>query len=138
MSSGASAGAPAPAPSASEGPADGAADGAADSSTAVTGPGRYIDWTDGVIAATPGRKALFFHASWCPTCRKLDADLKAKGVPAGLTVIKVDYDSHTDLRQKYGVTIQTTVVFVDDRGQKISSTVLSGDPSVAGLVAAAP
>lgn len=100
--------------------------------------GAYVDYTDGAIEATPGDKALFFHASWCPQCRALDEDLRASGAPDGLTVFKVDYDSRTDLRQKYGVTLQTTVVFVDDAGEAISSTVLYDDPSVASLVAAAP
>ncbi|MCC2031857.1 hypothetical protein [Microbacterium allomyrinae] len=71
-------------------------------------------------------------------CQHLDEDLKAKGAPDGLTVFKVDYDSRTDLRQQYGVTLQTTVVFVDDAGELISSTVLYDDPSVASLVAAMP
>ncbi|MEV8273092.1 thioredoxin family protein [Microbacterium sp. NPDC077184] len=100
--------------------------------------GAYVDYTDGAIEATPGDKALFFHASWCPQCRALDEDLRASGAPDGLTVFKVDYDSRTDLRQKYGVTLQTTIVFVDDAGEPISSTVLYDDPSVASLVAAAP
>ncbi|WP_431778940.1 thioredoxin family protein [Microbacterium aurantiacum] len=100
--------------------------------------GAYVDYTDGVIEATSGDKALFFHASWCPQCRALDEDLRASGAPDGLTVFKVDYDSRTDLRQKYGVTLQTTIVFVDDAGEAITSTVLYDDPSVASLIAAAP
>ena len=81
---------------------------------------------------------LFFHASWCLQCRSLDEQLRAEGAPDGLTVFKVDYDSRTDLRQKYGVTLQTTVVFVDDSGQLVSSSVLYEDPSIASLVAAMP
>ncbi|MGR0318440.1 thioredoxin family protein [Agromyces sp. ZXT2-3] len=100
--------------------------------------GAYLDYTDGAIEATAGPKALFFHASWCPKCRALDEDLKAQGAPDGLTVFKVDYDSRTDLRQQYGVTIQTTIVFVDDAGEEISSVVLYEDPSVESLVAAMP
>lgn len=100
--------------------------------------GAYVDYTDGVIEATAGPKVLFFHASWCPKCRALDEELRADGAPDGLTVFKVDYDGRTDLRQKYDVTLQTTVVFVDDRGELISSTVLYDDPSIASLVAAKP
>jgi thiol-disulfide isomerase/thioredoxin len=100
--------------------------------------GAYLDYNDGAIEATAGPKVLFFHASWCPQCRKLDEELRATGAPDGLTVFKVDYDSRTDLRQKYGVTLQTTVVFVDDRGESISSSVLYDDPSIASLVAAMP
>ncbi|TQJ30748.1 thioredoxin [Microbacterium sp. SLBN-146] len=100
--------------------------------------GAYVDYTDGIIEQTAGPKALFFHASWCPNCRQLDEELVAEGAPDGLTVFKVDYDSRTDLRQKYGVTLQTTVVFVDDAGEAISSSVLYDDPSIASLVAAIP
>lgn len=100
--------------------------------------GAYVDYVDGIIEQTEGPKALFFHASWCPNCRQLDEELVAEGAPEGLTVFKVDYDSRTDLRQKYGVTLQTTVVFVDDVGEAISSSVLYDDPSVASLAAAIP
>ena len=100
--------------------------------------GAYLDYTDGAIEATAGPKVLFFHASWCPQCRQLDEELVAEGAPDGLTVFKVDYDSRTDLRQKYGVTLQTTVVFVDDRGELISSSVLYDHPSIDSLVAAMP
>lgn len=100
--------------------------------------GAYLDYTDGIIEQTAGPKALFFHASWCPNCRQLDEELLAEGAPDGLTVFKVDYDSRTDLRQKYGVTLQTTVVFVDDAGEAISSSVLYDDPSIAALTAAIP
>ncbi|WP_127476512.1 thioredoxin family protein [Microbacterium sulfonylureivorans] len=100
--------------------------------------GEYIDYTDGAIERTEGAKVLFFHAPWCPQCRKLDEQLLAEGAPEGMTVLKVDYDSRTDLRQRYGVTLQTTIVFVDDTGELLSSAVLYDDPSVASLIAAAP
>ena len=100
--------------------------------------GAYVEYADGIIEQTAGAKVLFFHAPWCPQCRKLDEQLVAEGPPDGLTVFKVDYDSRGDLRQRYGVTLQTTVVFVDDAGQPISSTVLYDDPSIASLLAAAP
>jgi thiol-disulfide isomerase/thioredoxin len=111
---------------------------AMDDANAAPAEGAYLDYEDGAIEATAGQKALFFHASWCPKCRALDEDLKAQGAPDGLTVFKVDYDSRTDLRQQYGVTLQTTIVFVDDAGEKISSVVLYDDPSVESLVAAIP
>jgi thiol-disulfide isomerase/thioredoxin len=110
----------------------------ADDADAAPAEGAYLDYEDGAIEATAGRKALFFHATWCPKCRALDDDLKTQGAPDGLTVFKVDYDSRTDLRQQYGVTLQTTIVFVDDAGEKISSVVLYDDPSVESLVAAIP
>ena len=110
----------------------------ADAAEGADAEGEYLDYEDGVIEATAGPKALFFHASWCPKCRALDEDLLAEGAPPGLTVFKVDFDSRTDLRQRYGVTLQTTIVFVDDAGEMISSVVLYDDPSVESLVAAIP
>ena len=113
--------------------------------SAVAGPdaphadrGAYLDYADDVISATPGAKALFFHASWCPNCRALDEQLRTEGAPDGLTVFKVDYDERSDLRQRYGVTLQTTIVFVDDAGEPVSSVVLYDDPSIAALEAAIP
>ena len=130
--------APSPATSDATGsPSDGTGPVASDAPSMPV-EGAYVDYADGAIEATPGSKVLFFHASWCPQCRKLDEDLRTAGAPDGLTVMKVDYDSRTDLRQKYGVTLQTTVVFVDDQGELISSAVLYDDPSVASLVAAIP
>lgn len=117
-------------PSASEQPASPAPE--------VRTAGEYLDFADGVIEQTDGPKVMFFHAPWCPQCRKLDEQLLAEGAPDDLTVFKVDYDSRSDLRQKYGVTLQTTVVFVDDSGELISSSVLYDEPSIASLVAARP
>jgi thiol-disulfide isomerase/thioredoxin len=119
-------------------PTEGAETDPAISTPPAPAEGAYLEYSDDAIEATPGMKALFFHASWCPKCRALDEDLRAQGAPDGLTVFKVDYDSRTDLRQKYGVTIQTTIVFVDDAGEAISSTVLYDDPSVESLAAAVP
>ncbi|BDZ54622.1 thioredoxin [Agromyces marinus] len=131
---------PAPTTEQTPEPTTDASDEPAASEDAADAPaeGAYLDYTDGAIEATAGPKALFFHASWCPKCRALDEDLKAQGAPDGLTVFKVDYDSRTDLRQEYGVTLQTTIVFVDDAGEMISSTVLYDDPSVESLVDAMP
>lgn len=100
--------------------------------------GVYLDYEDGAIEATPGTKVLFFHATWCPQCRMLDEQLRNEGAPDGVTVFKVDYDDRVDLRQQYGVTLQTTVVYVGDDGEKLSSAVLYDEPSIESLLAAAP
>ncbi len=103
-----------------------------------TSAGAYVDYSEGIVAKTIGTKVLFFHASWCPNCRALEKDIKAGPIPADLTIIKVDFDNSTDLRQKYGVTLQTTVVYVDDDGTELGKKVLTDDPSLDALVAAAP
>lgn len=97
-------------------------------------PGAYVDYAADVIAKTPGTKLLFFYAPWCPQCRMLDADITARGVPDGTTIIKTDYDSNQALRQKYGVTIQTTFVRVDDAGNALQKFVAYDDPTLAAAL----
>ncbi len=72
--------------------------------------------------AEKGKVVLFFKASWCPSCRTLDADIKASlgDIPAGVTILEVDYDKYGDLKQKYGVTMQHTLVQVDKNGNQIA------------------
>lgn len=78
---------------------------------------------------------LFFRASWCPTCKAVDADINAhlKDIPASLTILDVNYDDSTALKQKYGVTYQHTFVQVDAQGNLIKKW--SGSPTLSALVA---
>lgn len=98
--------------------------------------GRYVDYSPKLVASTPGEKLLFFHAPWCSQCVALEEDIEASGVPNGVTVFKVDYDSNQDLRQKYGVTIQTTIVKVDEKGNELNSYVAYEEPSFDSVSAA--
>lgn len=88
---------------------------------------------DKLARAEKGDVVLFFRASWCPTCRALDADIKASAVPAGVTILDVNYDTETALKQKYGVTTQHTLVQVDASGNLIQKW--QGSPTLASLVA---
>jgi thiol-disulfide isomerase/thioredoxin len=92
-------------------------------------PGKYTDYSSNIIAETSGTKVLFFHAPWCPQCRMLEADIKQTALPDNLTIIKVDYDSNQSLRQKYGVTLQTTLVLVDDNGNLVKKYVAYNEPT---------
>ena len=85
--------------------------------------------------ATAGDVVLFFRASWCPSCRTLDTDIKANAgsIPSGLTILDVNYDDSTALKQKYGVTSQHTLVQVDATGNMI--TKWSGGSTLASIVA---
>jgi thioredoxin 1 len=71
--------------------------------------------------AAAGPTVLFFHASWCPTCksamRRIDARLSDLG---NITVVVVDYDSNARLKKQYGVTYQHTYVQIDGEGGKIA------------------
>lgn len=88
--------------------------------------GMYVDYSPTAIANADGVVLLFFHATWCPSCRQIESEITSEGVPGGVTIIKVDYDSHQDLRQEYGVTIQTTFVKVDGSGNEITKFVPYG------------
>lgn len=77
--------------------------------------GRYADYVDGNTMEHAYRKTiLFFHASWCGDCQAFDKVLSEGLIPAGVQILKVDYDSRQDLRQKYSVAKQSTFVELDD------------------------
>jgi thiol-disulfide isomerase/thioredoxin len=84
--------------------------------------GAYIPYTaDKLAMAETGDVVLFFHGSWCPSCRGLHADIETNraAIPADVTIMKVDYDASTELKKKYGVTTQHTLVQVDAAGNMI-------------------
>ena len=58
--------------------------------------------------------------TWCTTCKGLDTALNTADLPDGLTILKTDYDKETDLKKKYGVTTQHTLVQVDAQGNKLA------------------
>ena len=86
------------------------------------------------LASATHRVILFFRAGWCPTCRALDADIKANlgNIPANVTILDVDYDNSTDLKMKYGVRMQHTLVEVTAQGTLIQKWL--GSPTLADLV----
>jgi thiol-disulfide isomerase/thioredoxin len=96
--------------------------------------GAYVDYSTTAIAEATGDTVLFFHAPWCTQCQKVEADILSSGVPAGVTIIKVDFDSNQELRRKYGVTLQTTFVEVDRNGDAVESFVAYDDPRLAAVV----
>lgn len=87
----------------------------------MMGMGTYEDYSADKIALADqkdNKVVLFFHADWCPICRSIDSEIKLSsvGIPAGVHLLKVDFDTATALRQKYGVTSQYTFVQVDGKG----------------------
>lgn len=89
---------------------------------------RYVEYSNIVLENTSStRRILFFYASWCPTCRPTDANLKANEdkIPEDVTVIRVNYNDpetdqgEKDLAKKYGITYQHTFVQIDSSGQEI-------------------
>lgn len=105
-----------------------------DKTTESKTPGRYITYTEqSFTEAAKQERILFFHAPWCPQCRQLDTDIKKQQLPDNTVILKVDYDTNQTLRQKYGVTLQTTLVRVDAKGDKLKSIVAYNNPTYAAI-----
>jgi hypothetical protein len=49
---------------------------------------------------------------------EINSDLNS--IPSGVTILKADYDAEVDLKRKYGVTLQHTLVQVDKDGNQIN------------------
>ncbi len=83
---------------------------------------RYQEYSQDELNEPGGnRRVLFFHASWCPTCKVADAEFEknASAIPEGVVVYKTDYDTHAELKKKYGVTYQHTFVQLDGQGNVV-------------------
>ena len=84
------------------------------------GQARYEDYTPERLEELKGGQkfGLFFHADWCPTCRRLEEkllkDLESMGP---MIILKADYDTELDLKIEHEVGVQTTVVFFDETGE---------------------
>lgn len=90
---------------------------------------RYVEYSKELLeGSASNRRVLFFYASWCPSCKPSDADLKANSskIPQDVTVIRVNYnDPETDqeeknLAKKYGITYQHTFVQIDGQGKEVT------------------
>jgi thioredoxin 1 len=81
---------------------------------------RYQLYSEQTLAAAGRDDAvvLFFNASWCSTCKVLRDDIAAnqQSIPEGVLILLVDYDDSTEMKQKYGVVSQHTLVQVDHTG----------------------
>ncbi len=94
---------------------------------AMMAKGIYTDYDQAKLAnAEKGKVVLFFHATWCPECQRLEKTFNASATPDGLTLLKVDYDTATELKKKYGITMQHTFVQVDKDGKLIKKWSGSG------------
>ncbi len=91
---------------------------------------RYVTYSEDAIAQAEGEVILFFHAVWCTQCVQLERDLKENGVPAGYTFVEVDFDQNQDLRQRYEVSVQTTLVRIDENGEEVDRHVPFNEPTV--------
>ena len=107
----------------------------ADEEDAMMKTGSYEAYgAEKLAKAETGDVVLFFHASWCPSCRALNSNIESnrESIPEGVTILKTDYDEETELKKKYGITYQHTLVQVDRDGNMIKKW--SGSPSLDSLL----
>lgn len=101
---------------------------------------RYIDYSpENLAKATQndGKAVLFFAAlKWCPSCQAADRDFKANfdKLPKDVSILMVDYDTATELKNKYAITYQDTFIQVDSQGKEITRW-SSGGQGVGALLA---
>jgi len=96
----------------------------------------YQPYSEEVFATLSQEKdiVLFFKASWCPTCKALEDNIQENknAIPEDLVFLTLDYDTETELKQKYGVTVQHTLVQVNKSGDAIHKW--SGGTTLASVV----
>ncbi|BCR81989.1 thioredoxin domain-containing protein [Arachnia rubra] len=109
---------PAMSPSGAMSPSAGMSTSPGDAMMTPSGYVSYEEYSAAMDKYSSVKVVLFFNATWCPDCQAITKALTDDPgkIPAKTTVVSVDYDSHTDLRQRYGVTMQHTFVQVDAQG----------------------
>ncbi len=91
---------------------------------------QYIEYTEANYKEKLGKEKfiLFFHADWCPLCRQLESKIKEDlSILNGHTVLEANYDREIELKKKFDVLAQTTVVFIDEKGMATEKKV---NPSI--------
>lgn len=114
-----------------------------DQQATAPSPEENISWSTAyspkaLAAATADdqRAVIFFHASWCPTCKVASEDFQTNitQIPSDVTILKANYDTETELKKKYSVVMQDTFVQVDGKGNAIA-TWNSGGEGIKTLLA---
>ena len=61
------------------------------------------------------RVVLFFHAGRCPSCVALEKDIvnNPSSIPGDTTILKINYDQASDLKAKYKVNMQNTIIIIN-------------------------
>lgn len=77
-------------------------------------PSYYKAYSAENLKNATGNILLFFHAEWCSTCKEFDRQIKELWDVQNITILVVDYDNSTELKQKYSVLSQSTFVQVDN------------------------
>ena len=76
----------------------------------------YKDYSPELVENAKNKNiVLFFHADWCPTCKAFEKKVLTEKIPENLLILKVDFDTNTELRKKYNILTQTSFVLIDNK-----------------------
>jgi thiol-disulfide isomerase/thioredoxin len=80
--------------------------------------------------AVKGPAIYFFAASWCPNCQALvkNAGQNVSEIPRDVTLVLVNHDAQTALKQKYGITSQHSFVQINPEGK--GAAIWAGSPTI--------
>lgn len=69
------------------------------------------------------RVVLNFRASRCPNCKRVAEETieRVAELPSDVVILEADYDTYTDLKEKYGVVKQTTFSYFDAKGTHLKT-----------------
>jgi|SRR3989344_4769279 len=85
---------------------------------------QYVEYSEASLAKAQekGRTVIFFWAVWCPTCKALDKELteRSNELPDDITILKTNYDTEKELKKKYQIVQQHTLVQVDKNGSEVT------------------
>lgn len=90
---------------------------------AIIAPPTYEDFSpEKIQRADTAPVVLFFHASWCPSCLSAERIFQKKLslLPPGVSILKIDFDSASELKERYNITYQHTFVQVDSMGNELA------------------
>jgi thiol:disulfide interchange protein len=90
----------------------------------------YLDYSEANLttAHENGQVVLFFAANWCSSCTILDDELinSSSKLSPNVTVLKADFDNNRELKRKYNVLVQHTLVVLDENNNEVTKWVGGG------------
>ena len=96
----------------------------------------YQNYEQEVEKYQDSKVVMFFNAAWCSTCKIARDNFESSldQIPSDLTIVVVDFDNSDDLRKKYGITVQHTLVQIDANGESLKKW--SGSTTIDQIVKA--
>ncbi|MBP9759624.1 hypothetical protein KBD45_08080 [Candidatus Dojkabacteria bacterium] len=86
------------------------------------GNGVYDLYDDELIKTAEDKQiVLFFSADWCAECNNLDNDILTNKdkIPQNVIIMKVEYDVRKDLKDKYKVTKENSLIEINSAEEKL-------------------